>query len=138
MNLSPHFTLKELTGSQTATRKGYSEQFNPPQDVVDNLTHLCVNLLEKVREKYGKPLKISSGYRCDRTNKAVGGSKTSQHVKGEAADLDTGSREENKKLFEIIKNSGLDFDQVIDEYDFDWVHVSLRRGKNRKMILKIS
>lgn len=135
--LSPHFTLEELTASQTAVRTGIKEQFNPLPIVVTNLTLLCVECLEKVRQAWGHPLHVSSGYRCPRLNKAIGGSTTSSHMNGEAADIDLGSRERNQALYLKILESGIEFDQLINEYDFSWVHISYRRGNNRKQTLKI-
>lgn len=80
---------------------------------------------------------MSSGFRCRALNEAVGGSATSQHMSGQAADIDTGNRYQNKLLFEYIRKS-LPFDQLIDESDFAWVHVSFRAdGKNRKQVLKL-
>ena len=129
--------------SQTATRHGITEQFTPPPLVVDSLKNLCVKLLQPVRELYGGPLFVSSGYRCPRLNKLVKGKPNSQHLKGEAADLDFGNKEANQLLFETIvnwqKRGFLEFDQLINEYDFEWVHVSYKlKGKNRNQVLLIS
>ncbi len=136
--LSLHFTLHELLASQTATRKEITEQFDPPPEIIENLKHLSVNLLEKLREINGnKPLFLSSGYRCPRLNKAVGGSKTSQHMKGMAADVDFGSEKNNKDFFTKIKNSGIEFDQLINEFNFSWVHISLKKEGNRREVLNI-
>lgn len=136
MKLSPNFTLAEMLASQTATRKGITEQFNPPAAVIANLKFVANNLLEPVRAKIG-PLKISSGYRSPLTNKSVGGAKNSQHLTGEAVDIDLGSIAANKQLFDFIRKSGLEFDQLINEYNFSWVHVSLKREGNRKQVLVI-
>lgn len=128
-----YFTLKELTA--TATGKP-----NTPGTVeVENLTNLVDNLLDPVREKWGKPIRVNSGYRSMAVNMAVGGAATSQHLKGEAADITAGSKEENKKLFELIK-FGFVFDQLIDETDYTWLHVSLKRSGvsvNRQQILHL-
>ncbi|MDR0692348.1 MAG: peptidase M15, partial [Prevotellaceae bacterium] len=103
----------------------------------ENLTNLVDKLLDPVREQWGKPIRVNSGYRSMAINMAVGGAATSQHLKGEAADITAGSKEENKKLFELIK-SGYVFDQLIDETDYTWLHVSLKRnGVNRKQILHL-
>jgi zinc D-Ala-D-Ala carboxypeptidase len=137
--LSAHFNLHELTASQTATRKGISEQFDPPADVVGNLEYLCENLLEKLRTLNGnKPLFLSSGYRCPRLNTAVKGAKKSQHLTGEAADIDLGSKEANKAFFTKIQNSGIAYDQLINEYDFSWVHISLKKTGNRLQALNVT
>ena len=95
------------------------------------------NVLDPLREWWGKPLIVSSGYRCPELNAAVKGSRTSQHMSGQAADIDTGDRQQNKLLFEYIKKN-LPYDQLIDESNFAWVHVSYRAdGNNRKQVLKL-
>ena len=76
------------------------------------------------------------GYRSAILNRSVNGATSSQHRVGEAADITVGSKEENRKLFEIIRLE-LPFDQLIDERDFSWVHVSFREGRNRKQVLKL-
>ena len=103
---------------------------------VKNLTALVDNVLDPLREWYGKPIRVTSGYRCPALNKAVGGVKNSQHMDGEAADIDTGSREENKKLFNYIKDH-LPFDQLIDEHGMDWVHVSYSITNERHQVLRL-
>jgi zinc D-Ala-D-Ala carboxypeptidase len=137
--LSPHFTLEELLESQTARRKGITAQFNPPEKIIHNLTALCENILEPLRTALKKPIKISSGYRCPELNKAVGGAPKSQHLDGQAADIQ-GAGYPNKKLFEQIQASDLPFDQLIWEYGTKqepaWVHVSFG-PKNRRQILYI-
>lgn len=130
-----HFTIAELCRSNTADRLGINNRCN--QDHVVNLTALVNNVLDPLREWYGKPLTVSSGYRCPELNKAVRGSSTSQHMKGEAADIDTGDRGQYKLLFDYIQKN-LPFDQLIDESNFSWVHVSYRAdGENRNQVLKL-
>jgi zinc D-Ala-D-Ala carboxypeptidase len=137
--LSSHFTLHELLASQTATRKNITEQFDPPQAIIENLKFLCVNLLEKLRILNGNnPLFLSSGYRCDRTNRAVGGAKNSQHIQGQAADVDFGSKKANKEFFDRIKNSDIPFDQLLNEFGFSWVHISINKEGNRHQVLDIT
>ena len=133
--ISKHISLKEATFSATATRLGI--------DNIPNAEHLeCMKLVaekcfEPLREWYGKPIKINSFYRGLKLNKAVKGSLSSQHCKGEAIDIDAGSIEENKKLFDWCK-ANLDFDQLINEYNFSWVHISYTEKKeNRKQIFSI-
>jgi len=89
---------------------------------------------EPLREWYGKPIRVNSFFRCEKLNTLVKGSKTSQHVEGKAIDMDAGSKEENKKLFEWCK-ANLVFDQLINEYDYSWVHISYNASKNRNQIL---
>jgi hypothetical protein len=89
-----------------------------------------------MRKWYGKPLKVNSFFRSKEVNKAVGGASTSQHLFGEAIDLTTGNKEDNKKLFEWAKKN-LTYDQIINEYDYSWIHISYRSGKNRMQVLSI-
>lgn len=129
-----HFTINELSRSSVAQSK---EIDNKPDAVqVAALTALVDNVLDPLRERFGRPIIVNSGFRCPELNKAVKGAATSQHVKGEAADLDTGTKEGNKKLFDIIRKE-LPFDQLIDEKGFSWVHVSYKKAGNRKQILKL-
>lgn len=129
-----HFTIKELSHSDTALAKGI-DNF-PTAEAISNLTKLVDNVLDPLREKYGKPIRVSSGYRNAILNRSVNGATSSQHRLGEAADITTGSKDENRRLFAIIKNELL-FDQLIDEKNFSWVHVSFREGRNRKQVLKL-
>lgn len=139
MNLSKNFTLDEMLESQTARRKVIQEQFTPSENVKENLRKLCVNVLQPLRDKLGKPIHVSSGYRCKRLNKAIGGAVTSQHTEGKAADLQ-GIGITNKELFDFIKDN-LIFDQLIFEYGTKeepaWVHVSYDDKRMRKQVLYI-
>lgn len=129
-----YFTIKELTKSATATAKKLDN--TPDEQAIKNLTTLVDKVLDPLREKYGKPIIVTSGYRSPEVNRSVNGATSSQHALGEAADLSVGSKEENKKLFNLIKDE-FPFDQLINEYDYSWVHVSYREGRLRKQILKI-
>lgn len=132
-----YFSISELTYSSKA-RELHIDNTPFSLTVIDNLTNLVESLLDPIREMWGKPLHVNSGYRCLALNKAVGGKPTSQHLKGEAADITAGSKADNKKLFEMIKASGLVYDQLIDEYGFSWIHISLKRdGGNRKQIIAV-
>lgn len=134
-----HFSIQELTRSDTAIRKGIDN--TAPKEAQENLTRLVDKVLDPLREAWGGPITVTSGYRSAALNKAVGGSATSDHLKGCAADITVGSRERNKELFILIQKLGLPFDQLIHEKGSvkdgpDWVHVSYRRvGQNRKQIL---
>lgn len=130
-----HFTIEELCASDTATRRNI--QNNPTSDVKENLTMLVDNLLDPIRDAWGKPIRVNSGFRGEMLNKAVGGAKTSQHLLGEAADIDTGHPVSNQRLFELIAASDLPFDQLIDESNYKWIHISYRQGRNRKQILHL-
>lgn len=127
-----YFSIEELTKSNTAKSKGIDN--TPTQDVKNNLQKLIEAVLDPLREWYGKPIIVSSGYRCRALNEVVGGASNSQHTLGMAADLDVGNKEENKKLFNYIKDN-LEFDQLIDEKDLAWVHVSYNENKNRNQVL---
>lgn len=131
-----YFTLNELTASSTAKRKGIDN--TPDATVRANLTALVANILDPLREAYGKPIVVSSGYRSPKLNRAVGGAAKSQHVTGQAADIHTLSDTpaDNKKLFDLILSLKLPFDQLINEYNFNWVHVSYS-PRNRRQVLKI-
>lgn len=129
MNLSPHFSLTELVASQVATRKGIDNM--PPPAVVANLTRLAA-LLEQVRTLVGAPITISSGFRSPALNKAVGGAASSAHVQGLAADIST-AKLAPKALALLIRQSGLDFDQLI--YEGTWVHIGLSAGVPRRQVL---
>jgi hypothetical protein len=95
------------------------------------------NCLDPIRKAWGKPIGVNSGYRCRRLNEAVGGTPTSQHLKGEAADITTGSKEGNRRLFELIQSLGVDFDQLIDESGYKWLHISYKAQGNRRQILHL-
>ena len=129
-----YFTIKELCKSSTAQQKGIDN--TPNSEIVKNLELLVDNILDPLREKYGKPIRVNGGYRCPALNQAVKGSKTSQHLQGLAADITAGSCSENKKLFDLIISLNLPFDQLIDEQKFKWVHVSFS-NRNRKQILHL-
>ena len=129
-----YFTIKELCESSTA--KEHKINNSPNSMIKRHLTLLVQFILDPLREKYGKPIIISSGYRCEELNKLLNGSKTSQHKKGLAADITTGSVSENKKLFDLIIKLNLPFDQLIDEKNYQWIHVSYS-SKPRKQILHL-
>ena len=133
-NISKHISYTEATHSPTAVKLGINN--NPNEMQLEAMKLVAEKCFEPLRIWYGKPIKINSFFRSDLLNRAVKGSLTSQHKKGEAIDIDAGSKEENKKLFDYIKNH-LEFDQVINEYNYSWVHVSYSKVKNRKQILII-
>lgn len=130
-----YFTIAEFCKSETARRKGID---NSPTNAAEvNILRLVNNVLDPLRTAWGKPIVVNSGYRCAKLNKAVGGASSSQHLTGQAADIEDASRrrEENKKLFELIIKLGLPFDQLINEFDYDWIHVSFSSTSPRKQIL---
>lgn len=130
MQLSKNFTLSELIEAGSARRLGLDEQFNPDQKIIDALRALCVNVLQPLRDAVGKPIRINSGYRSPKVNEAVGGSKTSDHMFGRAADIELwiDGVNKNQLLFDKIVELGLPFKQMIDEFGSEsepaWIHVS--------------
>ena len=130
MQLTKHFTIEELTRSVTARNRSIDN--TPNKSELANLRLLAESVLEPLRQAYGKPIVVSSGFRCAALNKAVGGSRTSQHLLGQAAGgryLHAGwGCEDNKALFEVaasLVNTGkIKVGQLIDEYGYSWVHIS--------------
>lgn len=129
MKLSENFTLEEMLQSQTAVRLVVKEQFEPSHAVIENLKKLCVNVLEPLRILLKMPINITSGYRCKRLNKLIGGANTSQHIQGKAVDFKVHGYD-IEMLFDLISSSGIKFDQVIQEFD-SWIHISFSDGENR-------
>ena len=136
MKLSKHFSLEELCKSQTATRLGINN-LAKDENVITNLKKICENILEPIRENYGIPFSPNSAYRSPKLNNAVGSSHKSQHLKGQAVDIEIPSID-NYELAQWIRNN-LDFDQLILEFyngepSSGWVHVSFAE-ENRKQLL---
>jgi len=141
MKLSYNFTLDELTKSATAKRLNINNE--PSEEILSNLMALANKILQPIRDAYGQPIVVGSGYRCPKLNKAVGGVPTSQHMKGEAADIHTVSDtvQHNKELFKLIekmvKDGKIIVGQLIDEYNYNWIHISLPNSKHKNQILHI-
>jgi zinc D-Ala-D-Ala carboxypeptidase len=133
--ISEHVSYNEATVSPTALRLKIDN--TPDAETLERMKVVAAACFEPLRKWYGKPIRVNSFYRNKALNKAVKGSSSSQHILGEAIDLSAGSKEENKKLHDWIA-SNLVFDQLINEYDYTWVHVSFRLGNNRneKRIIK--
>ena len=131
MRLSKNFTRAEIEHSNTAKRLGIKNEM--PEKHLENMQRLITNLIQPMRDDLG-PIRISSGYRNPELNRAIGGSSKSQHCKGEALDLQFWKDGQmcNKEIYDWILESGLEFDQMINEFDFAWIHLSLRKDKNRK------
>ena len=134
-----HFTIEELYASETAKRLGIDNK--PTTQKMIHLVYLAAYVLEPLRVAMNRPIHISSGYRCEKLNKAVGGVYNSQHLKGQAVDIDIqGDLEFGKKVFNYIKDH-LPFDQLIWEHNKAgtyWVHVSFVYpdfGRNRKQVI---
>jgi hypothetical protein len=138
MQLSTNLSLAEVTRSETAKRRGISNM--PTPEHIENFKKLAINIFQPIREHFGKPIIISSGYRSAELNKAIGGSLSSQHSSGEAIDIDMdGTDITNAQIFNYIKDN-LNFDQMIWEFGTDtnpdWVHVSFASNRSqRKQIL---
>ena len=138
MNLSKSFTLNELTKSQEALRLGIDN--TPSDEHILNLKILCDNILQPIRDFYGMPVSVSSGYRSPELCVAIGSSRTSQHARGEAADFEIFNIP-NKNLSDWIV-SNLEYDQCILEFwdinepNSGWVHCSFSTHYNRKQYLK--
>jgi len=150
MEISANLTLKEVSKSLTATRRGIDNE--PQGEHLTNLIKLANNVFQPIREHFGKPIFVSSGYRSKDLNKAIGGAHkiikgeyvaTSQHCKGEALDLDNDGRgyPSNADIFWYIYDH-LEFDQLIFEFGSmenpSWVHVSYKSEGNRKQVLRAS
>jgi hypothetical protein len=141
MRISKHLDLVEVTRSESAKRNGINNQ--PTPEHLENFKKLAENIFEPIRNYFGVPIHVSSGYRSKALNIAIGGSLTSQHCTGEAIDIDmdgSSSDVTNKMVFDYIKDN-LNFDQLIFEFGTkdapDWVHVSFEsNGKQRKEILR--
>ena len=131
--MNNYFTNNELTDSETAKRLRIKNE--PTKEQWINLFAIRDNVLNPLREKFGKPIRITSGFRSTELNKAVGGKSTSQHTKGEAVDITAINKADNKELFELCKT--LDFDQLLNEHDYSWIHVSYRKSGNRNQVLHI-
>jgi D-alanyl-D-alanine dipeptidase len=133
MKLSDHVSLAEFEYSPTAVKLGIVNKMNAEQ--IEKAKLVCANCFEPIRAKVKKPIRVNSGFRSLLLNKKIGGSKTSQHLKGEAMDLDLHDR----NLFNWIIDN-VDFDQLIYEFGTvthaDWFHISYSKGKNRKQVLR--
>lgn len=138
MMLSSYFSLAEMTASDTAARFGIDN--TPDAETLERLRHLCAALLDPVRVLAGAPIIVSSGYRSLKLNTRIGGSKTSQHIRGEAADIKCPALG-NQQLFSRIVGAGYEFDQLIQEFwtpaGGGWIHISLTRERpNRREMLR--
>ena len=133
--LSKNFTFEEMIASPTATSKKIDN--TPTAEIVKNIQKLVDNTLQPARDLYGKLVRVNSGYRSPELNKAINGAANSQHMQGKAADITGGNPTENKILFDLICKSNIPYDQLIDEQNYQWIHVSYNEGNNRKQILHL-
>lgn len=140
MKISSHVSWKEVTYSQTATRKGIDN--TPNEQQLANIQMLCERVFEPLREWVGAPIKINSCFRSEELNRAIGGANSSQHCanNGAAMDIDdTFGHQDNAEMFHYIRKN-LTFDQLIwefgDDNNPDWVHVSYKENDNRGQVLR--
>ncbi len=131
-NLSKYFSLRELTFSKIA--EVHRIDNTPTPDALETLKYTA-SQLDKVRELLGKPVNISSGYRCLQVNRRLGSKDTSQHLKGEAVDFKCELFGSPKKVFDKIRESNIQFDQLILEFN-SWVHISfVKEGSRRECLI---
>ena len=135
-----NFSYDELIASATAKRLGIDN--TPTLEEKERLRQLAEDILQPIRDAWKSPIVVNSGFRSEALNKAVGGVKTSQHRLGEAADIKVGGKDRNKKLFnfiyKLISQGKIKVGQLIDEYNYQWIHVSLpRKNKENNQILHI-
>lgn len=140
MKLSNNFSLSEFTDSNTAERRGIDN--SPTAEHIHNMVALCENVLQPLRERIGKSIRVSSGYRSEALNDAIGGSKTSEHSKGMAADIKLIVNGENQSqiLYNTILAMDIPFRQMIWEFGDDdtpnWVHISFNQSDNKRQCLR--
>lgn len=133
--ISQHISYYEATHSNTASRNDITN--TPTPEVLKAMRNVANACFEPLRVWYGNPISVSSFYRCTLLNDKLKGSKTSQHVKGEAMDITVGSKAGNKLIYEWCEEN-LVYDQLINEYDYSWVHISLKMADNRNETLIIT
>lgn len=143
--MGKYFTIQELATSTEAVKRNIDN--TPPPDIKVKLNTIISNLLDPVREKWGKPIYVNSGFRCPVLNSVLpNASPNSQHMKGEAADITAGSPQENERLFAMIfamRIAGdIQFDQLIDEsgaakIPYTWIHISYKSSGNRNQVLHL-
>lgn len=133
--ISKNFSMSEFIKSDTAIKRKIDN--TPSKEVESNIKTLVINVLQPLRDYMECSATINSGYRCKALNDVVKGSKTSGHMSGRCADVTFGSKSLNKKAFEWVKNN-CKYRQLIDEYDFKWVHIDYDKSDNKMQVLKIS
>ena len=135
MKLSKNFSRAEIEHSNTAKRLGISNEMSDKH--LENMQRVIDNLIQPMRDAIG-PIRISSGYRSPKLNKAIGGSSRSPPSKGEALDLQFWEKGKmnNKVIYDWVLESGVEFDQMINEFDYSWIHISLKSKENRSQVLE--
>ena len=132
-----HFKFIEMIRSSKADTFNI-DNWPKDADIMDNII-FTMESLDKIREDYGSPLYITSGYRCEELNERLKGSKTSQHMKGQAVDINLGSTEKNRKFFNWCQANinDLPIDQLLDESNYSWVHISFTKENQRRQVLHL-
>ena len=130
-----YFSIGELCRSNVADLKGIPNHPNTYQKM--NMEKLIRNVLDPLRFKFGKPIYVNSGFRCATLNELIGGARNSQHMDGKAADITSGNKKDNKVIFELAQSMGLEFDQLINENQFSWIHISYKEDNNRNQVLSL-
>lgn len=136
-----NFSYDELIASATAKRLGLDN--TPNEQEKEKLRQLAEDVLQPIRDAWRSPIVVNSGFRSEAVNRAVAGAKNSQHRLGEAADISIGGKERNKKLFnfinKLVQKGTIKVGQLIDEYNYSWIHVSLPRtnGKPNNQVLHL-
>lgn len=128
------FKLDEFVRSNTAKAKKIDN--TPNEVIIEHLKALVDNTLDPLREKWGKPIHVNSGYRCPALNKAVGGATNSGHMYGFAADIDAGSKTSNQKLWHLVLDNNIPFTKMINEQDYSWLHIAFDAKNISKIKLK--
>ena len=141
MKLSKNFSLKEFLKSNTAARLGIDN--TPTKEEIESMKEYCKKILQPVRDHLGDPIRITSGFRCKELNDAIGGSKTSDHMRARASDNEFyyEGEEMNSILWKAVIELDLPFYQMIweygDDYQCDWVHVAYRPGEPQRKVGRI-
>lgn len=132
-----YFTIKEFEQSGTAIMLGIDNRV--PSHLQPNIEALVDKVLDPLREAYGKSIVVTSGYRCYKLNRAVNGAEKSHHRKAQAGDIvgTPATREENKKLFDLVRILNLPFTQLIDEQNYSWIHISYDPNDLRREVLHL-
>ena len=135
-----HFSISELTASATAQREGIDN--SPTESVHQLLLVLVEKLLDPIREAWGEPIVVSSGYRCPELNTLVGGAKNSHHLLGCAADIIAGNKADHRRLFNLIQQmqqqGQIRFTQLIAEKDYQWLHISYVPGMLQNQVINVN
>ena len=135
MKLSKNFSRAEIEHSNTAKRLDIKNEMSEKH--LEHMQGLIDNLIQPMRDAIG-PIRVTSGYSSPQLNRAIGGSSTSQHCKGQALDIQywSGGKMNNKIIYDWVLESDIEFDQMINEFDYAWIHISLKKNSNRRQVLE--